>query len=135
MIELAMNRSGGGVFQKEISERQEISFKYLDHIIASLKASGLIVNAEGRMSGYILARDPEKISIYDIYKSFEHELEIIDCLSDEGNCRRDRRCAAQNFWSGLNKLIIKYMESVKLSELAREQQKIIDSEIENMFYI
>ncbi|MCK5464211.1 MAG: Rrf2 family transcriptional regulator, partial [Bacteroidales bacterium] len=35
MIELAMQGNGKGVLQKEISERQEISLKYLDQIIAS----------------------------------------------------------------------------------------------------
>jgi Rrf2 family protein len=49
MIELSMNWKGKGVLQKEIAERHEISFKYLDQIIASLKASGLIANSEGRM--------------------------------------------------------------------------------------
>ena len=78
MIELAMQGNGKGVLQKEISERQEISLKYLDQIIASLKASGLIANSEGRMSGYTLSKDPGKISVYDLYKAFEHELNIID---------------------------------------------------------
>jgi DNA-binding IscR family transcriptional regulator len=39
-----------GVLQKEISEKLEISIKYLDQIITSLKASGQIANAEGIMS-------------------------------------------------------------------------------------
>jgi len=38
--------------------------------IASLKAAGLIVNASGRMSGYILSRPAETISIYDIHNNF-----------------------------------------------------------------
>jgi Rrf2 family protein len=135
MIELAMHWKGKGVFQKEISERQEISFKYLDQIIASLKASGLVDNAEGRMSGYTLTKDPGDISIYDVYKAFEHELVIIDCLTEEGICKRDRLCAAREFWNDLNRLIIEYMESTSLNELAQKQQKINESETASMFYI
>ena len=135
MIELAMHWNNGGVYQKEISKRQEISFKYLDQIIASLKASGLIVNSNGRMSGYILSKDPEKISVYDIYKAFENELVIIECLTGEGICKRDRLCAARDLWSELNRLIVKYLESTKLIDLAQKQQQINDSEVPNMFYI
>ena len=135
MIELAMHWNRRGVYQKDISERQEISFKYLDQIIASLKASGLIVKSSGRMSGYMLSKDPEEISVYDVYKAFEHELVIVDCLTGEGICKRDRLCAARNFWDELNKIIIDYLESTKLIDLAQKQQQINDSEVTNMFYI
>ena len=135
MIEIAMHWNSKGVMQKDISERQEISFKYLDQIIASLKASGLIVNSSGRMSGYILSKDPEEISVYDVYKAFEHELVIIDCLTGEGICKRDSLCAARDFWNDLNNIIIEYLESTKLIDLAQKQRQINDSEVENMFYI
>ena len=135
MIEIAMHWNSRGVLQKDISERQEISFKYLDQIIASLKASGLIVNSSGRMSGYILSKDPEEISVYDVYKAFEHELVIIDCLTREGICKRDSLCAARDFWNDLNNIIIEYLESTKLIDLAQKQRQINDSEVANMFYI
>ena len=135
MIELAMHGSDTGVYQKEISERQEISFKYLDQIIASLKASGLIVNSEGRMSGYVLTRDAEKINIYDVYKAFQHELMIIDCLKGEGSCSREDKCATRDFWDGLNKLIVDYFESTNLSDLAQKQKAINERKSESMFYI
>ncbi len=135
MIELAMHWNSGGVYQKDISERQGISFKYLDQIIASLKTSGLVVNSSGRMSGYILSKDPEEISVYDVYKAFEHELAIFDCLTREGICKRDRTCAARDFWNDLNNIIIEYLESTKLIDLAQKQRQINDSEVANMFYI
>ena len=135
MIELAMNGNDSGVYQKEISERQEISFKYLDQIIASLKASGLIVNAEGRMSGYILSKDPEEINVYDVYKAFQHELMIIDCLQGKGNCSREGKCATREFWGGLNDLIVNYLESTNLKDLAEKQEAINERESESMFYI
>jgi len=135
MIELAMNGNDSGVYQKEISERQEISFKYLDQIIASLKASGLIVNSEGRMSGYILSKNPEEINVYDVFKAFQHELMIIDCLQGEGNCSREGKCATREFWGGLNDLIVNYLESTNLKDLAEKQEAINERESESMFYI
>ena len=135
MIELAMHGNDKGVYQKEISERQEISFKYLDQIIASLKASGLIVNSEGRMSGYVLSRDAAKINVYDVYKAFQHELMIIDCLKGEGNCSREGKCATRDFWDGLNTLIVEYLKSANLNDLAQKQVAINERQSERMFYI
>ena len=135
MIELAMHWKEGGVYQKEISERQEISFKYLDHLVSSLKASGLIENADGRMSGYVLTKNPNDISIYDIYKAFEPELAITDCLTEDNLCERSSICASKEFWSGLNKLIIDYLENAKLQDLAQKQKQINDTQAASMFYI
>ena len=135
MLELALNFAGEGVFQKEISERQEISFKYLDQLISSLKASGLITNAGGRMSGYVLTKDPADISMYDIYKAFEPSLAIADCLAGESDCSRNGICAVKGFWTGLNRLIIEYMESTKLRDLAEKQKKMNEEKTVPMFHI
>ena len=49
MLELSLRENmGGGILQREIAENQDVSVKYLDQIIASLKAAGLIVNAGGK---------------------------------------------------------------------------------------
>jgi Rrf2 family protein len=135
MIDIAIHGNEKGVFQKEISQRQEISFKYLDQIIAALKTSGLILNAEGRMSGYMLSRDPELINVYDIYKAFAHELVIIDCLREEIHCKRESFCATREFWNGLNGLIVDYMESTTLKQLAERQEVLDQREPASMFYI
>ena len=52
ILEIALEESENGVFQKDISERQKISNKYLDNIITALKTAGLIKNVKGKKSGY-----------------------------------------------------------------------------------
>ena len=42
MIEIAQNDSDNGIYQKDIAVNQQISNKYLDHIIHALKVSELI---------------------------------------------------------------------------------------------
>lgn len=135
MIEIAMNWNVKGIYQKEISENQEISFKYLDQIISSLKASGLIVNWEGRGSGYRLSRDPESISVYDVYRAFENELCIIDCLSSGSDCKRDQICPTKDFWHEFNVHMVEFMESMSIGKLAEKQKKLQQSEEMNMFFI
>jgi len=134
MVELALEKNQRGIFQKEISKNQGISIKYLDQIISLLKASGLIQNAGGRKSGYLLTRKPEEISVYDIYKAFESDLRIIESLGSNSTCCRGHQCAAQEFWAGLNDHIINYLKSETLDNLAAKQEKIDKNNV-NMFYI
>ena len=136
MIEIALHwEKQEGVFQREIADRQEISFKYLDAIVSSLKASGLIQTAEGRGSGYILSREPENITVYDVYKAFENELCIVDCLSEAKDCPRDQVCATKEFWKGFNEHMISYLEAKTIAELAKRQEELQNSDALNMFII
>jgi len=135
MIELAMPDRDKGILQKDISKNQNISMKYLDHIVAHLKAAGLIINVAGKKSGYRLAKNADRISVYDIYRAFDHDLSIIDCLSEEGLCRRDKKCAAREFWDKLNKRIINYMDSVMLSDLSDKQHQLGVIDTDCMYYI
>ncbi len=134
MVELALEKNRKGIFQKEISKNQDISIKYLDQIISALKASGLIQNAGGRKSGYLLTRKPEEISVYDIYKAFEPDLRVVNYPGSNSPGSREYQCAAQEFWTGLNDHIINYLESETLGNLAAKQEKINNNSV-TMFYI
>ena len=96
-----------GIFQKDIARNQDISNKYLDHIIHALKASRLISNVKGKKSGYKLTRKPSEISLYDIHNAFEPGICIIDCLSGNFECKRQKDCQAVGFWKNLNDQIVR----------------------------
>jgi len=134
MIEIAL-QSESSVYQKDIAKKQDISFKYLDQIIKALKSSGLIVNAEGKKSGYKLGRAPHEITVFDIYKAFEPELVVVECLHDDSNCSREKLCAAHEFWNGLNHQVISYLSSTTLHNLAREQKELNEKMPNDMYVI
>jgi len=120
MLEIALQKDQG-IFQKEISEKQKISFKYLDQIIASLKAAKLITNVKGKKSGYILTQNAEEITLYDIYRAFEPDMSIVDCLSESIQCPDENLCAPRDFWLGLNTQIIDYLTRYTLKDLVERQ--------------
>ncbi len=123
MVEIAQDESGLGVFQKDISERQKISVKYLDNIIASLKTAGLITNTRGKKSGYRITKKPGQIMIYDIYKAFESEIAVVDCMSCNYECELSETCSARDFWSGLNMIVLKYFQAYTLDDLMKKKRK------------
>jgi Rrf2 family protein len=124
IIEIAINEKAKGILQKDIAKNQEISYKYLDHIINSLKVAGLITRAAGRKSGYVLTLAPEKISVYDVHKAFEPGICIVDCLAGNTPCERQNHCALNEFWEKLNNLIIEYFKSTTIRDLTDKQLKL-----------
>ena len=117
MIEIALNAEVNGVFQKDIAERQNISVKYLDHIIRDLKTAGLIVNAHGKKSGYKLTRKPNEISMLDIHNAFEAGISVIECMSVNVHCEFEKKCKARLFWHELNDKVYLHFKNKILTEL------------------
>jgi len=129
ILEIALNESNEGVFQKDIAKNQNISIKYLDRIISTLKAARLITNASGQKSGYKLAKQPSEISLYDIHKAFSSGICVVDCLSPEYVCQSVKKCPVRFYYAELNDQIVGYLEKVTL-EMLIKKQKSIGSQIE-----
>lgn len=103
MLEIAKGPDHEGVLQKDIAKNQNISLKYLDSIISSLKLKGLVTNSRGRGSGYMLTRTPKEISMLDIYTAFE-KIEVIECINNMAFCDRSMHdCQARCYWTEFSK--------------------------------
>lgn len=127
MLEIALNDCENGIYQKEISKNQNISYKYLDQILSSLKAAGIVAKAGGRKSGYVLTRKPSEITVYDVHNAFEPGICVIDCMSVNYSCDRENNCALKGFWGDLNNQIISYFKSITIQDLMKKQTDLEDS--------
>jgi Rrf2 family protein len=127
MVEIALGKNDIGIFQKDIARKQDISNKYLDHIIHALKTSHLISNVKGKKSGYVLTRKPSEITLYDIHNAFEPGICIIECLSGNYECKRQADCLSFGFWKNLNDLIVEYFKSVTVEDLIKKNLKEINT--------
>jgi len=121
MMEIARETSNNGIFQKDIATRQKISNKYLDQIILSLKSAGLISNVRGKKSGYVLSKPAQEITLLDIYKAFEPDIQVVDCIAPNYICEKEKYCSAKLFWVGLNNLVTDYFRSFTLTDILSQQ--------------
>ena len=120
MIDIAENSNNEWVQIKKISERQEISVKYLEQIVTSLTRAGLLRSERGPQGGYMLTKPPEQYTAGEIIRTIEGKLAPVACLTDEVNlCERKDCCKTLNFWQGLYKVIDNYADSVTLKDLTQ----------------
>lgn len=120
MIDLAQNRNQGNISLKDISKRQGISIKYLEQIVTPLTRSGLIRSVRGAQGGYSLLKEPNQYSAREILKALEGPIACIFCLETPTNlCPRYQQCQTVSFYERLNKVIIDYLNSYTLEDLAQ----------------
>lgn len=123
IIEIAMHSSDTPILLKDICKKQNLSLKYIDQIITSLKSAGLVVNAGGKHSGYLLARPLNKIYASEIVASLEGGLSVRECVDIPGLCERSEKCISRKLWKKLDSAI-QIALNVTLSELIKEQREL-----------
>ena len=88
MLDLAYNHTGSFIPIKNISQRQDISDKYLEQIITQLSRAGLVKSARGAQGGYMLAKEPQEYTVGEILRLLEGNLAPVACVDDTNPCRR-----------------------------------------------
>jgi Rrf2 family cysteine metabolism transcriptional repressor len=114
MIELALHYQDKPVFLKDIAEHQNISMKYLDHIVSSLKARGLIIRVK---DGYVLGRAPSEINCAEIVNILEGSFNPVVCLDSPSFCNKSDKCEARKVWEKVGSSLKETLESFTLEDL------------------
>jgi len=72
LLELAARYSNGEPLQiRQIAAEQSIPDRYLEQLLATLRRAGIVRSQRGAKGGYILAREPWKITLFEVIKCIE----------------------------------------------------------------
>ena len=121
MVDLAELDKGNYISMKTIAERQNISLKYLERILPSLKKAGLIEGIQGKNGGYRLCKAPQNCTVGEILRITENDLAPVACLAKGAKkCPRKDQCRTIKMWEGYQKLTNDYFESITLDSLCQK---------------
>lgn len=121
MIDLTLHNSGEYIALKDVSQRQNISVKYLEQIVPLLSKAGMLKSVRGPQGGYKLSKSPREYTAGDILRITEGSLSPIPCLENGADgCERRNECTTVDFWNGLYKAVTDYVDSVTLEDLAEK---------------
>ena len=117
MLELAAHYGKGPLQIKIIAQRQEISIKYLEQLMAMLKSGGFIRSMRGSKGGYLLARAPDKIKISEVFTAREGPVVTVECVEDQSYCSRAIDCVTRQLWADVQNAIMGVLNSLTLQDL------------------
>ncbi|MBE6064399.1 MAG: Rrf2 family transcriptional regulator [Clostridium cochlearium] len=119
IVNIGVYSSLENVTKKSISEREDISEKYLEQILSALRKNGLVNSKKGPQGGYTLARNSSEITVGDILRALEGELQVVN-LEEYDDSNIMELCLKKNVWNKLNKEINNLVDSITLEELVQE---------------
>lgn len=118
MLDLAQHPQDGFISLKTVADRQNISMKYLEAIVGSLKRAELLESTRGKDGGYRLCREPKDYNIWEILDCLEDNLAPVSCIkSGNVDCTRAGECMTVGMWMELDEITNSYLRTVTLEDL------------------
>ncbi|NWK57092.1 Rrf2 family transcriptional regulator [Verrucomicrobiaceae bacterium N1E253] len=122
MVQLARHHDGHTLTRlDELAQREDVSANFLVQILNDLKRDGLIESKRGKAGGYLLARAPREISLFEITQAVESGLLRLN-IAVEG----ESGSAVKAAWDQASQALTKELKSITLDTLGTQSP---------MFYI
>ena len=135
LTDIAMNCTDGcSVSSSEISERQNISQKYLEQIIIALRQGGFVRGMKGSRGGYVLSRPADMICLSDILNALDNNI-LADVSEDIGTQTSGLRCSVNVcLWDKINDFMRSFTGQMTLADLINESTAYADSMKDSVYY-
>ena len=95
LFTLVANHGQGPVSIRAMAEKNDIPRRFLEQIMLELKGQGWVESIPGRDGGFVLAKEPDQITMGEVVRHFDGILGPIGCVSathyepctQEAHCR------------------------------------------------
>jgi Rrf2 family protein len=108
----------------DIAEDIQAPRNYLGKLLQSLAEARLVESQKGKGGGFRLARDPAKITIYDIVEPIDHVSRLQDCFMGGSKCSAAHACAVHSRWQTVRDPFLAFLKGTTLAVLARSSSPL-----------
>jgi Rrf2 family protein len=129
LAEPARNGSSPAMLQiKDISQREQISPKFLEQILLTLKNAGLLHSKMGVGGGYYLARPASEITLGQIFRVLDGPVAPIKCVSQMAyepcGCPDEQTCGLRLAMSDVRNAIADILDNTSLADIIKRQSTL-----------
>ncbi|QIR38570.1 Rrf2 family transcriptional regulator [Tolypothrix sp. PCC 7910] len=132
LIEMATHYQSGEPMQiRQIAAQQNIPDRYLEQLLATLRRGGIIKSQRGSKGGYLLAREPRRISIFEVLEC----LEGLDVRTDQEdiNPRTVDSFVVEEIWQEACQAANSVFQNYTLQDLCEKRDS--RRQLDIMYYI
>lgn len=120
LLDIARNGQEGPVPIKDIAQRQNISLKYLEKLVRTLKDAGYIESKRGPRGGHLLSRSEDQIYIGDIVRVLEGSRALTKCAESNKECDpacpSSATCPTRRIWRAASVAMFETLDAMSLGQ-------------------
>jgi Rrf2 family protein len=106
---------------RELARRNDVPKRFLEQILLDCKAQGWVDSLAGIRGGYVLAKNPAKITMGEVVRHFDGILAPIDCVSVAGykRCSQEPVCRFRRIFLDVRNYVAGVMDRSTLADVAK----------------
>ncbi|MDE6023910.1 MAG: Rrf2 family transcriptional regulator [Lachnospiraceae bacterium] len=125
MLDLATYNNGKPIRLRDIARRQNISEKYLEHIVSGINKCFLLNSSRGKHGGYSLKYPPEQYTVGQILRAVEGDMAPTDCYGENGiPCENKSMCVSYKLWGRLDDAMNNVLDNITLADMLEWQNEL-----------
>lgn len=122
LCRLALSQTGEPVLIADIAEAEHIPRKFLELILAELKQHGILQSRKGRGGGYLLAKNPDTITVAAVLRVLDGPIAPVPCLSRTAyqrcaECADEASCGVRLILKDAHAASLQVLENTTLADM------------------
>ena len=121
LFTLVEHHKGAPIPIRELARRNDVPKRFLEQIMLELKGGGWVNSIAGARGGYVLAKDPDAITMGEIVRYFDGILAPIACVSITGytRCSQESVCRFRRVFLDTRNYVARVMDQTSLASVAK----------------
>ena len=108
---------------RDLAVESHLPLATVSKLLKELLQSGLLVSHRGIKGGYLLAREPQEISLIEIIAAIEGPMALTECSTEvTGLCNIEAGCPIKSNQRIINQAVRGVLERITLSDLVQPLQ-------------
>ena len=125
ILELALHYGQGLMNISDLAERADIPIKFLELILLDLKRGGFVESKRGKVGGYLLAKPPAEITVGEVIRFIEGQIEPVACVDKHyDGCRDLNKCVFRGIWQKITESTSKIIDNITFEDLAKKRKNL-----------
>jgi FeS assembly SUF system regulator len=113
----------GSCSAKDLAEIYHLPQEALAKILQKLTKAGLLVSQYGTNGGYTLARDPRRISAFEVIRAIEGPMFMTSCSITVHRCGQSARCTVREPLRKVSRSIEEVLDRLTIWELTEPERE------------
>lgn len=110
------------VLIQDISEAEDISRKFLESILLSLRKAGFLGSKKGKGGGYYLIKEPKEIKMAAVIRVLEGPIAMLPCVSLNfyekcNDCPDEEKCTVHGLMEEVRDSTLHVLENKTLADI------------------
>ena len=127
---MAQKRQGELTSAKEVADQTGCPFDATARVLQQLVQRGILRSEQGAHGGYLLVRDLNKVSFFDLNEMILGPIAVAKCLHSASDCELIGSCNIVTPVTNLNRKLADFYQSFSVGELLRMRERSASSAVE-----